>query len=203
MFSKEDLVKQYDKLTDEELFSNYKQLDTFSIDGQNALSEVIDKKGGIERLTNYIDNKAAFDKEKARITLETKEFAKVGSDIEFIKKTTTSSLLDVDTTNKIIEDAFNQASLEQQDRQVGPKTISGSIFGGLLASAIGGTILGVWLIQTHHLFYISLALQAFLSYLIINRITKQSKNNSAVFIATGISTLFAIGLGFLIFNIFG
>ena len=58
MFSKDDLVKQYETLTDEELFSNYKQLDTLSTDGQNALLEVIEKKGGIERLTDFITNKS-------------------------------------------------------------------------------------------------------------------------------------------------
>ncbi|MFT3935909.1 MAG: hypothetical protein QM726_19930 [Chitinophagaceae bacterium] len=202
MLSKNELVEKYKSFTDEELFSYYKQLDTLSTDGQTALNEVIESKGGIERLKNYIANKTIIDKEKARIIAETKELAKVDPNIEFIKKTTSSSILDLETTNSIIEKAFADAVAEKRDTQINPKTISGSIIGGLLSSIIGGIIWGVWLIQTHRIWYIFIPGLGFLSYLIINRMTRQSKNNSAVLIATIISTALALGLGQLIFELF-
>ena len=94
---------------------------------------------------------------------------------------------------------------EIKDKSITSRTIIGSIIGTLIASVICGTIWGLSIIYSGTMYFILIPGLILISYLIIRLITKQSRNNTLVFIATFLSAflaiIFGIGLYYLVNNI--
>jgi len=98
------------------------------------------------------------------------------------------------------------ALTEAEDRKIKPRTIYGSLLGGILASLIGSALWGGQLILAGG--YIELKITVLLftglsivCYGIIKAATKQSRKNAMVLITTVLSVLISLGIGQLLFDI--
>jgi len=203
MLTKQDFIEQYEQYSDEELYMMLQNKSQYSQEGQSAMDEVIESKGGIERLEDIIQQKQLVYREKVRIGNEVKKLAVTAVDEEFLQKMITSTILPPQEVQQVINEAFAQVRHYQKDVGITPRTIFGSVLGGSIGAIVGGLIWGLQLIQMQRMFFV-LAFGLFiLSYSLIRLFTKQSKNNTVVLIASCVSTGIAIGLGFMIYQMFG
>lgn len=203
MFSVDDFVLKYKKYTDEELLDINSNILGYSNEAQIALGRVINSKGGLESLLKKAESKAILLNEENRIAKETMDFGKEGIDASFIKTVTSSTILSEEKVKEIIDRKYVEVEAEIEDKKIKPRTIIGSITGGGIASIIGGAFWGLQMIYSKRMFYIFFVGLVLFSYYVIKALTKQTKNNSFVFIATIISIILALFIGQLLYEIVG
>ena len=203
MFSVDDFVLKYEKHTDEELLNIHSEISGYCNEAQIALDKVINRKGGLENLLKKAESKAILLNEEKRIAKETEHLGKQGIDASFIKTITNSTILSEEKVKEIIDREYEEVEAEIEDKKIRPRTIIGSIIGGGIASIIGGTLWGLQMIYSERMFVIFFIGLGLLSYSLINALTKQTKNNSFVFIATIISVILSLFIGQLLYEIFG
>ncbi len=203
MFSVDDFVLKYKKYTDEELLDINSNILGYSNEAQIALGRVIYSKGGLESLLKKAESKAILLNEENRIAKETMDFGKEGIDASFIKTVTSSTILSEEKVKEIIDRKYVEVEAEIEDKKIKPSTIIGSITGGGIASIIGGAFWGLQMIYSKRMFYIFFVGLVLFSYYVIKALTKQTKNNSFVFIATIISIILALFIGQLLYEIVG
>jgi hypothetical protein len=203
MLTQEDFILKFDSYTDEELYMVHAEIDNYSIDAQKALEIVLQKKGGLDGVIERLKEKKALLEEYRRIEKEVTAFTAGGSDFSLIKTLVKSDKLTQDQLNDTVQSAYAKAVKEAEDRKINPRTIWGSIIGGGIASIIGGILWGLQIIFSHRIFYIFIIGLALLNYGIIKILTRQSKNNNVVLIATAISIIVAILIGMLLYQIAG
>jgi len=104
MFTIQDFVSQYEPYTDEELMNTHSAREGYSLEAQEALMIVINKKGGMETLTKRLEQKRILENEIARIRKETEMLGSRGVDVSFIKNVTSSAILSSEKVNEIIGD---------------------------------------------------------------------------------------------------
>lgn len=203
MFSVDDFVLKYKEYTDEELLNINSNILGYSNEAQIALGRVINSKGGLESLLKKAESKAILLNEENRIAKETMDFGKEGIDASFIKTVTSSTILSEEKVKEIIDRKYVEVEAEIEDKKIKPSTIIGSITGGGIASIIGGAFWGLQMIYSKRMFYIFFVGLVLFSYYVIKALTKQTKNNSFVFIATIISIILALFIGQLLYEIVG
>lgn len=104
---------------------------------------------------------------------------------------------------EIFNQIFQQIEDDEKDVEIKLKTIIGSIIGGMVGGTIGGILWGLQMIYSAHIFYIFGFGLVVLSYGTIKFFTKQSKNNLVVFSVTILSVIYALILGFYLYDIIG
>lgn len=202
MLTTSEFISKYEVYSDVELYEVYLSIGEYSEEAKEALAIVIKNRGGIDKIKATVQKKQSILHEENRIGSEVDRLGKEGVDIEFLKKLITSDILSVDDTHKIIETRFTQLQKHKEDIEIKPRTIMGSILGGGIASIVGGILHGIFMIQTHRIMIILVIGQVILSYSLIRLCTKQSKNNSGVFIATILSVMLAFAISQIIFQMF-
>jgi hypothetical protein len=124
-------------------------------------------------------------------------------DASFIKKMTSSNILSPEKVHEIIDNEYSVVQLVLEDKKIKPRTVFGSIIGGLIASLIGGVLWGLQIIYSKRIYYILLFGLVLLCYGIIKVSTRQSKKNSVVLITTIISVILSLIFGQLLYEIIG
>jgi hypothetical protein len=203
MFTTKDFVAKYEDYTDEELIDIHHKMADYSQEAQEALKIVIQNKGGQEELEKRLEEKQILANEVGRIAKETAEFGSKGIDASFIKKMTNSDILSPEAVDQIIDNQYSVVQLELEDKKIKPRTVFGSLIGGMIASLVGGVLWGLQMIYSKRIFYILFIGLVLLCYGIIKISTKQSKKNSVVLIATIISVILALIIGQLLYEIIG
>jgi uncharacterized membrane protein HdeD (DUF308 family) len=120
-----------------------------------------------------------------------------------MKKTTKSDILSQEELHEIVDDEYAVVENELEDKKITGKTIAGSILGGGIAAIVGGILWSLQLIFSGRIYYLLFVGLILLCYGIIKGITRQSKNNMAVFIATAVSVVLACAIGWFIYSIIG
>ncbi|MDH7463296.1 hypothetical protein QEG73_18500 [Chitinophagaceae bacterium 26-R-25] len=202
MFDAETLKVKYDKYTDEELFELHSAINGYSEEAKEAFDFIVAKKGGLEELQSRINSKQTIKKEIERVRNEVTKAYVPGGEI-LLRETITSNLLSGDELEKTINERQNELVVDEKDKQITSRTVIGSVIGGLVASVVGGTLWGIFLVQTHRIFYIMILGLAILCYGIIKLLTRQSRQNKLVGISTVVSVALALLIGWLIFSAFG
>jgi hypothetical protein len=192
MLSTNDFISQYETHTDEELYTIYMNKDGYSPEAQEALMIVLQKKGGLDELVHRLQEKQVYNNEVNRIGREVVKMGQKNIDIDFIKTVMSSTILPPEKVNEIIEQAFEMATLDNEDRKIKPRTIVASIVGGILCSLaliyapprmslmiVGILIFGLIL----------------LCYGMVRLFTRQTQKNIVVLIATFISVVLSIFIG--------
>ena len=64
----------------------------------------------------------------------------------FLKKIITSDVLSSEKAHEIIGNKIVEIRVEEEDKKIKPSTVIGSIFGGGIASLIGGVLWGLQMI---------------------------------------------------------
>jgi len=203
MFTIEDFVSQYEPYTDEELMNTYSDREGYSLEAQEALMIVINRKGGMETLTKRLEQKRIVENEITRIRKETEMLGSRGVDVSFIKNVTSSTIFSSEKVNEIIGDQYIAVEREVEDKKIKPRTVIGSIFGCIIAGLIGGILWGLQMIYSGRVFYILLIGLVLLCYGIIKISTKQTKKNTVVLIATVVSVVLSLLIGQLLYDIIG
>lgn len=203
MLTEKDFLERFSKYSDKELFEIQSRISDYSPEAQAAFHKILNERGGIEKMMQHINTEKSIKAEFERIKSDTLKFVKDGADHDFIKKFTSSSILNEQQLNQAIEEAYKSAVDYTKDTQINNRTITGSLLGGLLASIIGGILFGIQLIFTARIFYILLAGLFLLSYFIIKASTRQSKSNVLVLVASVISAGLAFVIGYLLYSVIG
>ncbi len=200
MFSVNDFTLKYENYSDEELLDIYENIEGYSAEAKEALEIVINKKGGLDQILSRLGEKKIVTDEINRIATEAHELGKQGVDADFIKNTTNSTLLSSAHVNEIIEQKYIEVKSEIENKKINPRTIAGSILGGLVASIIGGISIGLIMIYSNKILYIFVIGLAIFCYLIIKAATKQSLKNIIVLLATILSFILAMCLAQFLYS---
>jgi hypothetical protein len=203
MLSIPDFVLKYEHYTDEELHEIYLNHEGYSDEALKALHIVLEKRGGLSSFLKRMEEKSIVENEIQRIKRETSQLGSKGIDSSFIKTTAVSHILSAEKVHEIIDNEFVDVEQELEDKKIKPRTITGSIIGGVIASIVGGGLWGLQLIYAHRIFYIFGIGLAFLCYGIIKSATKQTRNNIVVLVASVISVIVAIVIGQSLYEYFG
>ena len=200
MLSTNDFISQYETHTDEELYTIYMDKDGYSPEAQEALMIVLQKKGGLNELIHRLQEKQVYNNEVNRIGRDVVKMGQKNVDIDFIKTVMTSTILPPEKVNEIIEQAFEIATLDKEDRKIKPRTIVGSILAAILASVAGGILCSLALIygpRRMSLMIVGILIFGLilLCYGIVRLFTRQTQKNIVVLIATIISVVLSISIG--------
>lgn len=203
MITKEELIKKYTSFSDKELFAVYTNISTYSEQAKEAFEIVINQKGGLE---NFLERKKRSEEETTERHWIKNKVSKLyieHADKDFIKEQIKSDVLNYNEVTEIIEEAFDKLEKAKADKAVTPKTIYGSIWGGILASIIGGIYWGLQLIFLDWIFGILVFGLGLICYAIVAFATKQSKENTVVLITTAISFSLSLLVGQFLLMVFG
>jgi hypothetical protein len=203
MLSVSEFVAKFEKYSDDELHSIYLNQDSYSNEAKQAFWSVIEKKGGINAFLIAQEKKIIIDNEILRLQTEAKELGRNGIDFSFIRTLSTSEILPQEKVDEILGNVFIELTHELEDKKIKPRTILGSIFGGIIASIIGGALWGLQMIYSQRIFYLFGIALALLCYAIIKGLTRQSKNNLLVFISTAIAFILSLLIGENLYDIVG
>ncbi|MDR6459125.1 hypothetical protein J2786_002232 [Chryseobacterium vietnamense] len=198
-----ELIERYSQYSDPELMEVYLNKNKYTDDAKQAIDIVIEKKGGIRSLTDRYDKIVAKEMEKSRIKNTAAELYLNGLTKNDINYALTSEVLASDEIQQIIENTSTEVEATKRDLEIKPSTIIGSILGGIIGGTIGGILWGLQIIYSGRIFYIFAIGLGIISYGFIKFFTKQSRNNIAVLTITILSVIYALILGFYIFELFG
>ncbi|MGE8512931.1 MAG: hypothetical protein ACN6N7_09555 [Chryseobacterium culicis] len=198
-----ELVERYSQYSDTELMEVYLNKNKYTDDAKQALDIVIEKKGGIQSFTERYDKIVAKEMEKSMIKNDAAKLYLNGMTKNDINHALTSEILVSDEIQQIIEATSTEIEATKRDLEIKPSTIIGSILGGIIGGTIGGILWGLQIMYSGHIFYIFAIGLGIISYGFIKFFTKQSRNNIAVFSITILSVIYALILGFYIYELFG
>ncbi len=199
----DELIDRYSKYSDPELMNIYLNINAYTDEAQKALKIVIENKGGINSLTERYRKLAEKEEEKLRIYNEVDRLYKKGNTKNDINSTICSEILSEEEIHQITDMVSNKLEAERTNVAIKTSTYVGSILGGVLGGTTGGILWALQIIYSGHLFYIFAVGLGIISYGFIKFFTKQNKNNMVVFIFTIASVLYALILGFYIYEWFG
>ena len=203
MLTTEDFTTKFDKYSNQELFLIHKDINNYSYEAKQALEIILLKRGGLDLIEAKLQDEAVVQKEKRRVATETASLRMNGVDAEFLKKTTTSSILSNEELNCIIDTNVSVAEYHLEDKKIDSDTIMKSVLACGVASLFGGAFISLqflYLGATSILMVIGLAL---ICYGVVKWITKKSYNNVAVGIASLLAFVLSYLIGFFVYSIFG
>ena len=203
MLTIENFIAKFGNYTDEELFVVHQDIDNYSEEAKQALEAIMRKRGGIDVIEKRLEEKAIIQKEKMRIGEEVASLRMNGVDVEFLKKTTTSSILSKEKLNSIIDTNVEIAEFHIEDKKIDSNIIMKCVLAGAVASLFGGAFISLqflYLGATSLLMIIGLAL---ICYGVVKWITNKSYNNAAVGIASLLAFILSYLIGFFVYSIFG
>lgn len=198
-----ELVERYSQYSDTELMKVYLNKNKYTDDAKQALDIVIEKKGGIQSFTERYDKIVEKEMEKSMIKNDAAKLYLNGMTKNDINHALTSEILVSDEIQQIIEATSTEIEATKRDLEIKPSTIIGSILGGIIGGTTGGILWGIQIMYSGHIFYIFTIGLGIISYGFIKFFTKQSRNNIAVFSITILSVIYALILGFYIYELFG
>lgn len=187
-YSNDDLKEAYNTMLD---YSG--KADT------NILSE-INNRGGIETFLRNIELEKNHKTETNRIAKQVYSLSNDYADLEFIKQFVHSEIFSNVELEKLVVQKFNEHRQILEDRKIDQKTIFGSLI-GMICGVIVSSIIYIILVNSlgRIIFYPLIGVY-FICYHIIKLITKQTRENTFVFITTILGTILTLIITFLYFR---
>lgn len=179
----------YEKYSDDELIEAYSSMIEYSGEINKEMSTEIEFRGGLESFKKKIEQKNIIVQETKRISAEVYSLTSPETNLEFIKKLITSNILTQEQLNELIENRFLQYQVINNDKAITPRTILGSITGIILSIILSSLLLFFVIKQLQGFFYVLLIPTYILNYFIIKFITKQTRVNWVIFVATFVATV--------------
>lgn len=192
----------YKDFSENELIEAYSSMMDYSGKLTDDLIFEIEKRGGLELFNRKMELRKVHGAEISRIIKEVQSISKPETDIAFVRKHITSKILSKEELDRFVETTFDEYQALLKDKGINSKTIIGSISGVLFGSLIGGIGWGLSNLFFHRPFHYLIPFLFIICYLIIKFITKQSRRNVVILVASFLATIGAILLGGLISGIF-
>ena len=161
----------------------------------------IENRGGLEKFIRAIDNNKKHRVEVDRIIKQVFELSTDFKDLEFIRQFIKSDILRKDDLDDLIERKFDEHQKMSADKKINSKTIFGSLLGILLGSLLGSLFLILSTFIFGGIVFYLIFVVIFICYSSIKLITKQSRSNSVVYVATSIATLISFLLSFIVIGV--
>ncbi len=199
----QQLVQKYEDLEDLELMVIHHNIEEYAPEAKEALSRIIKNRGGLDRLQLRLRSIEERETEIARIRSETEKLFKRKATLTEISAQITPLLLTHIEKDRLIARTISALELEVADTTIKPRTVVGGIMGGLIGGTIGGIVWGLQLIYSGHMMMILAIGMVMLSYAFIRLFTRQSKKNKVVLLITALSSVYALVLGQILFEIIG
>lgn len=189
----------YKNYSNEELIEAYSTMLDYSGKASNEILLEIDKRGGIDDFLTKIEFNKSNKEEINRISQEIYNLCKDFNDLDFIKGLIKSEILETNELDNLVTLKFNQYQAFLKNRKIDQKTIFGSLVGmiiGIIISLIFYSL--VTFLIGKFVFYPIIGVY-FICYQTIKLITKQTRDNTFVFLASFIGTLLTM-LTFFLFS---
>ncbi|RED26209.1 hypothetical protein BD847_0124 [Flavobacterium cutihirudinis] len=182
----------YKNYSNEDLEEAYTTMMDYSGKASKEILVEIDNRGGIDIFLSTLEFNKLNKKEINRITAEVYSMSNDYSDLDFIKQFIKSDVLNHDELNELIELKFNEHLAILTDRTINQKTIYGSLAG----MAVGIILSLIFYILILSLFgkivYFPIIGVYFICYQTIKLITKQTRDNTFVFLASLAGTIITL-----------
>ncbi|QLC65672.1 hypothetical protein LPB248_04980 [Flavobacterium sp. LPB0248] len=182
----------YKNYSDKDLEEAYITMVDYSGKASKEILLEINNRGGIDVFLSTLESNKTNKKEIQRITKEVYDLSNDYSDLDFIKQFIKSDILDSHELNNLIDSKFNQHQAILKDREVNQKTIYGSLAGMALGIIIS-LIFYILIINLLGKFiYYPIIGVYFICYRTIKFITKQTRDNTFVFLTSLIGTILTL-----------
>lgn len=202
MLTVSDFIAKFEGYSNSELIDIEKNLDDYSAEAHEAFYMVIDKRGGIEAIKESDNFGLRLKQEEYRIIKEATLFYRQKIEIDFVKNTTQSELLNQSKVSEIIDDTYLKLNAEIKANSVSVKTIALLLIGAVMASVVGGAIMG-YFAKNGKVLYILIAAVFCINLGIIALISQKPFRNPGVLVASGVSTVVSFFFAGWFYVIFG
>ncbi|MDP5201025.1 hypothetical protein [Flavobacterium sp. DG2-3] len=190
----------YKNYSDKDLEEAYISMIDYSGKASKEILFEIDNRGGIDAFLSMLESNKINKKEIQRITKEVYDLCYDYSDLDFIKQFIKSDILDSDELDKLVNSKFNEYQAILSDRAINQKTIYGSLI-GMTVGIIISLMFYAFIINLFGRFiYYPIVAVYFICYLTIKLITKQTRNNSFVFISSLMGTVLTLLCLYFFYN---
>ena len=186
-----ELLNLYRNYSDQELINLFSNNEGYSEEAKVIIYKVVDEKGGIEKLQQNLNEKAIIDKEMFRIRIEVRKLFSAETNAEFVRKLLTSDILPKNQLDAVVDEEFEQLTAYKAGNSFDLKTIVFAALGIVVSSIAAGYLWSLIIGQTNRVpIFLIIGLVLF-CYFIILGITRKSKFNPVVLIATTIAVIIA------------
>lgn len=190
----------YKNYSDKDLEEAYITMVDYSGKASTEILSEINNRGGIEVFLATLESNKINKKEIQRITKEVYDLSNDHSDLDFIKQFIQSDILDSIELNNLIDSKFYEHQAILKDREINQKTIYGSLAGMALGIIIS-LIFYVLIINILGKFiYYPIIAVYFICYRSIKFITKQTRDNTFVFLTSLAGTILTLICLFFIYR---
>lgn len=190
----------YKNYSDKDLEEAYNTMVDYSGKASKEILLEINNRGGIDVFLSTLESNKINKKERQRITKEVYDLSNDYSDLDFIKQFVKSDILDSIELNSLIDSKFNEHQAILKDREINQKTIYGSLVGMALGIIIS-LIFYILIINILEKFiYYPIIAVYFICYRSIKFITKQTRDNTFVFLTSLAGTILTLICLFFIYR---
>ncbi len=192
----------YKKFSEDDLIIAYNEMIEISGEISIDLKEAIEVKGGIGNFLQKVEYKKIKHAETNRIAVEVFKLTSKETNLEFVSKFITSEVLSNEELKKLVEEKYNARKKILNDTTIDSSLIIACIIGIIISTILGGIL---WVTVIFLLPYLIIPMffpVYILCYIIIKFITKKSRRNIIVFIASLLATIFSVILGWYLLDIF-
>ncbi|SFD64549.1 hypothetical protein [Flavobacterium phragmitis] len=190
----------YKKYSDKDLEDAYLTMMEYSGKASDELLLEIENRGGINLFLSSLEFNSINKKEIKRITDEVYSMSNDYSDLDFIRQFVKSDILTSEELEKLIELKFNEHQKIVKDRIINQKTIFGSLIGMTIGIIISFFFYLLVIYLLGRFIYYPIIAVYFICYQSIKLITKQSRDNTFVFISSLIGTIITMIFLYLLYH---
>lgn len=190
----------YKNYSDKDLEEAYATMVEYSGKASQEILLEINNRGGIDAFLSTLESNKINKKEIQRITKEVYDLSNDYSDLDFIKQFIKSDVLDSIELDNLIVSKFNQHQAILKDREINQKTIYGSLAGMALGIIISLIFYILVINLLGKFIYYPIIAVYFICYRTIKFITKQTRDNTFVFLTSLAGTILTLICLFFIYR---
>ncbi|MDQ6531688.1 hypothetical protein [Flavobacterium sp. LHD-85] len=190
----------YKNYSDKDLEEAYITMVDYSGKASKEILLEINNRGGINLFLSTLESNKINKEEIQRITKEVYDLSNDYSNLNFIKQFIKSDVLNSIELNNLVISKFNEHQAILKDREINQKTIYGSL-AGMALGIIVSLIFYILIINLLEKFiYYPIIAVYFICYRTIKIITKQTRDNTFVFLTSLTGTILTLICLFFIYR---
>ncbi|MGC4104486.1 hypothetical protein [Ferruginibacter sp.] len=192
----------YEKFTDDELIEAYQSMMEYSGQPNDEMRKAIEQRGGMEIFIQNIAHKKTITAEINRISKEIYQLVSPETNAGFIRQFIKSDILSKEALDDLVEQKTHYYQSILENKKVDSKTFMHTAFAAIAACIAGAIIVCLLLHFITPVFLYFVVPVYIINYLIIWAITKKTRANIVIFIATLLATIFSFISGGVLAGLF-